>query len=499
VCRSCNELVDHQMPEALGNEQLPRARGRTPVGCVEDHPMLPRRLSAVLLAVSMLVPFAARATVATRATTAKYAVHLLPGAGGEPNVSISPSGRYVLADGLGNDAPATLYRSTDYGRTFRKITPSFPNTGGGDWDMRWLDDKHVIAADLTIGSGIYVDRSADAGLHWQQTRVLEDVYDRPWLDHFGMKKVYLVTKGFDGIPYLYQSIDGGVTFNTAPLPIPLPTPIYGTGTTPAALGGTSPNAAEMAYGGLNAYVDHLVVDQHTGDVYVLYGLSAENTFSRTAPLGNSSRLYVAHLENGAMVSHLVYSGPADAECLGGFNWLAVDQARNVYTLANCRTGGRWSTRLSYSKNHGKTWSKLIDVGPAGAANVYGSIAGGSTGLLSLVYLRGSKTDPSQPQNWYVEMERIAGANTSRPSIARVRPIAKPIHTKDICFDGIACGLPGFGKNRDLLDYIWNAIDSSGNAYAVIASDGAASGTAKGVSVIVLRQTSGPSLGRGVQS
>ena len=447
----------------------------------------------MVMAVSMIVPLAARASGAT------YAATVLPGAGGEPNVSVSPSGKYVLADGLGNDAPATLYRSTDYGRTFHRITPAFPKTGGGDWDMRWLDDKHVIAADLTIGNGIYIDRSSDGGLHWQQTQLNEDVYDRPWLDHFGTKQVYVVTKGFDGIPYLYRSTDGGVTFNTAPLPIPLPTLIYGTGTTPAALGGTSPNAAELVYGGQNAYVDHLVIDQHTGDVYVLYGLSGEDTFSPSEPLGASSRLYVAHLENGAMVSHLVYSGPADAECLGGFNWLAVDQVSNVYALANCRAGGRWSTRLSFSKNHGKTWSKLVDVGPAGAANVYGSIAGGSAGMLSLVYLRGSKTDPSQAQNWYVEMEGIAGANTSQPSISRVRPIAKPMHTQDICFDGILCGVPGFGQNRALLDYIWNAVDPKGNAYAVIASDGPASGKSRGVSVIVLRQTSGPSLGKGVQS
>jgi hypothetical protein len=232
---------------------------------------------------------------------------------------------------------------------------------------------------------------------------------------------------------------------------------------------------------------------------VLYGLSGEDTFSQRDPLGASSRLYVAHLENGQMVSRPVYLGGAGDSCIGGFNWMAADHASTLYVLANCRHANQWSTRLSYSTNKGKTWSKLVDVGPAGAANVFGSIAGGSKGMLSLVYLRGTKTDPSQPQNWYVEMERIANANTARPSITRTRPIAKAMHTKDICFDGIVCGLPGFGENRDLLDYIWNAVDSRGNAFAVIASDGPASGRAKGVSVIVLRQTSGATLGKGVQS
>src|SRR5205809_7490098 len=43
-------------------------------------------------------------------------------AGGEPAVSISPSGRVVLVDGLDGESPATLYRSIDYGRTFTKLS-----------------------------------------------------------------------------------------------------------------------------------------------------------------------------------------------------------------------------------------------------------------------------------------------------------------------------------------------------------------------------------------
>src|SRR5437764_5363990 len=82
--------------------------------------------------------------------------------GGEPNVSISPDGRTVLVDGLGSSSePANLWRSTDAGRTFSRLHMHVPNVGGGDFDMRWLDDRTVVAADLSIGRGIFVDRSTD--------------------------------------------------------------------------------------------------------------------------------------------------------------------------------------------------------------------------------------------------------------------------------------------------------------------------------------------------
>src|SRR3954470_11970060 len=82
---------------------------------------------------------------------------VLKRAGGEPNVSISPTGKFVLVDGLDGPSPATLYRSRNYGRTFKRLHPTWGGgTGGGDWDMRFLGKRTVIAADLSIGSGIYI-------------------------------------------------------------------------------------------------------------------------------------------------------------------------------------------------------------------------------------------------------------------------------------------------------------------------------------------------------
>jgi hypothetical protein len=455
-------------------------------------PAVARRVLALLSVIVMLaVPLSARAAIAPT-----FARVVLPKGGGEPNVSISPSGKTILVDGL-SDTPAALYRSTDGGASFTKLAPTFSQTGGGDWDMRFIDDTHVIAADLG-GRGILVHRSADAGSTWTTTTVRGDFYDRPWIEHDGANTVYLVAKGITGVPYLYTSTNGGETFGDLPLAVPLP--IYGTGLVPAAAGGTSPTAVEMAYGGPNAYVDHLTVDQRTHDVYVLYGLGGEDALASNPPAGVATRVYVAHLEGGQMVSYPVHAGAAGETFISGFNWMTVDRAGNLYVLTNGSIDGHHSTRLAFSRDRGKTWSRLIDLGEPGAANVYGAIAGADTGVLSLVYLRGSTENPSQKQNWYVKMARVAKANTARPEVVRTQPIAQPIHTEDICFDGLLCGQPGFGSNRDLLDYIWNAIDPAGRALAVVASDGPATGgTANGVSVVVLRQTGGPLHGRGVAS
>lgn len=405
--------------------------------------------------------------------------------GAEPTIAISPTGRVVMVAALHTEeSPATLYRSTDFGRTFKLIKPTFSDVGGSDWDMTFLDDHTIVAVDLSLGSGMFIHRSEDDGTTWTTTSIAMDQYDRPWIAHYGRDLVYVAAKGFDGIPYLYRSTDGGRSFGTPPLPIV----VYGL----PDQGGPDPLNA-FVYGGLNAYLDHLVVDQSSGDVYVMYGLSSLETFNPSQPLGVSNQLFVAHLEGDRMISYPIHLGEATESAISGFNWMTVDGKGTVYALVNGRKDGHHSARLSFSKDHGRTWSSLVDVAPPGAANVFGSIAAGDAGVLSLVYLRGKIEDPNQDQEWYGQMARITRADTSTPAVTHVRTTSKPMHLADICFDGIACGLPGFGDNRDLLDFIWNEVSPTGKAFAVISSDGPATGFAGDANpdVVIMRQKAGP--------
>jgi hypothetical protein len=455
-----------------------------------------RRTAVTVLAALALAaaPLVARAAAPPKGLA--FSRHVFAGGGGEPNVAVSPSGRIVLADGLsGGKDPAALYRSADGGKTFSRVHPVLPNVGGSDWDMHFLDERTVIAADLALGAGIYVDVSRDAGLTWTQSTIAMDVYDRPWIGGHG-EQVYVVAKGFDAVPYFFVSGDMGKTWGT-------PIPLYGTGAVPAEAGGGSPTLTEALVTNQNAYVDNLTVDEHTGDVYVLYGIDSPQTYSSSKPLGTPSRLYVAHLETGVggvqqMVSHPVYLGGAGDAFYAGFNWMAVDQAGTVYVSGNGLHAGHQSAFLSYSKDRGKTWSPLVDLGTPKVASVYAAIAGGAKGTLSLVYLEGTKADPNVAQSWYATMARVTAADTARPLVQRVRAVPQPIHTKDICLDGILCGFPGFGNDRSLLDYIDNAVGPDGSAWAVVPSDGPATGGGD-TSVILLHQVAGPGHGKGVAS
>ncbi|MDQ3876916.1 MAG: hypothetical protein M3290_00990 [Actinomycetota bacterium] len=456
--------------------------------------------SPIALATALVVAFPLAAVATTRHrgsgnAVVRFQTTVLPNGGGEPNVSISPDGKVVLADGLGG-SPASLWRSTDGGKTFDSIQPQFAHTGGGDWDMHWIDNKTIVAADLSLNNGIYIHRSTDAGLKWTTTQIHEDVYDRPWLAVAG-KTVYVVAKGFDAVPYCYISNDGGKTFSQTPIPL------YGTGVVPAEAGGTSPTATEALVTNQNAYVDHAMTDPKTGDLWVLYGIDSPESYSQRNPTGVPNRLYVAHLEDGPagqqFVSYPVYLGGAGDSFVDGFNWLTIDRNGTLYVLANGGHAKHESTWLTYSTDHGKHWTKLTDVGEAGATNVYGSIAAGAPGTLAMAYIRGSNSDPSTNQAWYPEFARITHANTDHPSVQRTRITQEPIHTKDICFSGILCGVPGFGNNRDLLDYIWDAIAPDGTAFAVYASDGPATGTSSGVNVLLVRQVAGPKFGTGTPS
>jgi hypothetical protein len=184
--------------------------------------------------------------------------------------------------------------------------------------------------------------------------------------------------------------------------------------------------------------------------------------------------------------------------------MTIDAEGTIYVLGNGKHAGHESAWLSFSKDHGVTWSPLVDVGEPGGSNVYGSISAGSPGNLALVYLRGPLANPGQPQAWHAIVAQIVDANTDHATVRFVAdPIGGVIHTADICMDGIVCGtVAPFGDNRNLLDYLENAVGPDGNAIAVIPSDGPATGgngSGGTPSVVVIRQVDGPTLGTGVPS
>jgi MYXO-CTERM domain-containing protein len=353
--------------------------------------------------------------------------------------------------------------------------------------MHFLSDKNIVAADLSLTDGVYIDVSEDAGKTWRQTVIQTDVYDRPWIAGRG-QDVYVTMKGFDAVPYLFVSHDLGRTFSRTPVLT------YGGGTAPAELSGVVPNNGPTAVDALvtnqNAYVDSLTVDPKSGIVYVLYGIDGVGTYPSHPPLGAPNRLYVARLEPETnpvvLPSAPVYLGGADDAFYGGFNWMTVDGEGTVYVVGNGLHAGHQSIWLSYSTDHGKTWSALKDVGTPGVSSIYAAIDPVKPGTLVTAYYEGTKADSNTPQDWFATMSVVDGANTSSPTVThRQHVVAKPVHTKDICLDGLVCGLPGFGDNRNLLDYVDNEVGPDGSMWGVFSSDGPATGETTGDPTVVL--------------
>ena len=212
---------------------------------------------------------------------------------------------------------------------------------------------------MSLGTGIYVDVSRDAGATWRQSTIELDVYDRPWVGAKG-NNLYVVAKGFDSLPYLYTSHDLGRTFD------PLPIPIYGTGVVPAERAARRPRRL-TAPSTTNAYVDN----HHGRPAHrrrnVLYGIDPWESYASSPPVGAATRLYVAHLENGQMVSHPVTSAAGDnADAFyAGFNWMTEDAAGTLYVVGNGKhSAGQgvhqapWLTTRRTTARPGRSWSTL---------------------------------------------------------------------------------------------------------------------------------------------
>ena len=362
--------------------------------------------------------------------------------GAEPTVAVSPSGRMVMAGGGGGTAPSSFFRSSDGGRTFRQLHPSFLLAGGADFDMLWLDERRLVAVDLSLtGEGILVHRSADAGETWQTSVLDADVYDRPWIARHG-DTVYVATRGLaDHVPYVFASSDGGATFG--------PPEVI------ADLAGDTDDPSMLA----TTIVQHLAVAPD-GTAYVLIQRSSGLRLFRRVP---------------GTVASWVMSEVATAQAENGFNWLAVDQGGAVYVLSHEVRGGVAGSWLYASTDRGATWTPGANVAPGRGATAMASVAAVGRGELAVVFLRGERATSTQRQRWWAETSRVSRATSARPAVRTERPVAAVLHDGALCAN-LTCP----AADRALYDYVSVAMTTSGRCVAVVASTSPMiAGTSKG--------------------
>ena len=405
---------------------------------------------------------------------------------GEPSVDLDHAGNiYVTTPG---GAGVQMWRSFDGGFTFdHKEIAS--DGGGGDSEIEFTLNDVGYTADLRVTDSA-VSRSENRFETWTQQGVgIEQ--DRQWLAHWCNRQVFLGYHDFVlEAEFLNRSDDGGKTWDTAP------TPVSPTGSAPG-----NQDAQILADQDVNTFSGPVVVDQKTGDVYVVFAISTAegNLTTGTPPFGEPEQIVVAvsHDNGHSFQLHLVQGGGPGTLAGVIFPWITIDKGGNAYAsyAGRAAPGGPINVFLVYSKDHGDTWSSPYRVNrdASGHSHIYTTISAGDPGVVDVAWYTGSTVDPDRTDNvWHVDFAQVKKANTSTPAIKQSRPYPAAIHKGDICLQGILCTL---GGDRSLLDFFQVQVWPDGRANIAFANNASPDGQQR---VWFVGQTAGPSAGNGLQ-
>jgi hypothetical protein len=424
---------------------------------------------------------------------------------GEPSFAWAPDGRHAIictpgSAGGDDDSTVQYWYTADTGRTWKHSTSTAPG-GGGDCDVDYLPDGTIVSVDLEI-SDSYVQMSTDWGKTWKPVGPAGVEQDRQWLAHSNDgSRVYLVYHDFvvEGEFYALgfydrkrktlefpeqdcchsaQSVDNATAPGLASTPL-----------TPLGPGGP----ASLLDQGVNTFSGPILIDpsDQTGKTfYVVYSISdMQSNLNPTVgvpPFGPTRGVVVAATTDGGQTfsSHYAVTAPptptgADEPANGAiFPWGSIDRAGTLYVVYNStvgETGDHYHQYYVYSKDHGRHWSKPIQVDrlPHGrGAAIYATSDAAGRGVLAVAWYQtrnGVTSSTSKKVTWNPHLARITRADTAHPRIVQQRLSSLPNHRGGICLQGILCGIaPGSG-DRSLLDYFQVGINPrtgmAGIAYA----------------------------------
>jgi hypothetical protein len=408
----------------------------------------------------------------------------------EPSIDVDHSNViYVSAIGGGG---TELWRSTDVGKTFSAKSITSP-LGGGDSEIEILSNDVVLTADLELVDSA-VSRSEDRfNTYTQQTVGSEQ--DRQWLAH---RCSNIVLLGYHDIvleaEMVNRSTDGGVTWDAVPIFI-----------SPKGSAPGSQDVPLYADQGVNTFSGPMVVDQKTGDTYIIFAISnvVGNVTTGIPPFGDPTQIVVgvSHDEALTWELKLIESGPVGSLAGLIFPWITLDRAGNVYAS--------WAGRdaetdpinvfMSYSNDHGETWSApyRVNKDADGPAHIYTTMSAGDPGVVDIAWYTSTKPDPADTDaDWYVDFAQVRNANTSNPQVSQSRVTPNRIHHGDICLNGLLCEL---GGDRSLLDFFQIQVGPDGMANIAFANNGypvddTPDDNQDNLSVWYARQTGGRSAG-----
>ncbi len=465
--------------------------------------MLARRGPAALVVaalglatVALGAPASGAARTGTDAFVFRTTVLQDQGAYGEPSLAVARDGHIAVCV-PGGAGETSDWFSGDDGRTFGTSHTNSAN-GGGDCELDFLPNGRLINVDLEVVDSA-VRYSEDFGATWKGEETAGIEQDRQWLAHTSDgETVYLVYHDFVAEAELYaRSTDGGLTWPETDAALPV------TGTDQVAAPGAATTPAEgdpasLLDQGVNTFSGPILVSPDDQDLYVLYSISnAESNLTQgTPPFGPTRGIVVAHkgANDSAFSNRYAVVDTGDVANGAIFPWGTIDAAGNVYLLFNSdrESPGNFHTYYVVSKDKAATWSEPLrvdDAPMAKGAQIYATGAAGAPGVLDLAWYgteNGANAD-DPASVWNVHFAQVRGADTDSPVISRGDISPDPIHTGDICLNGLLCVL---GGDRSLLDFFELAIGPDGLAQVAYADDDQPQ--AGDGQVVWAKQTSGPS-------
>jgi hypothetical protein len=386
----------------------------------------------------------------------------------EPSLKVGPNDTYwisapngpgaVLGDPIHQGVTGDLvWSSADHGQTWQLHTTPEPILDGFDADVYVAKDGQIFAAGLYIGC-VAVAASIDtAGTAFNNQPLacgsaVDD--DREWLASAG--------------PNLYVTF--GSDAGTSP-----GFDIYLEHATLTPGGGVIPDANPVKLTDVDTGPDayqwpgYLAADQTTGDVYVTWNTTGADD-------GTGDKVVVARRHPDGTITKTEI--PAEGDTFDSFTAIDLDSAGNLYVAWNERRGGtRTDTLISYSTDHGATFSTPMVVNSTSIpTTVFPWVAAGDPGMVDVAYYGTTSTGPSPQEvgggtKWDVYVAQSLNLFSTDPldppTFTEVKATPASMHTGGICTSGTGCG----SSDRDLLDYFMIDVDSRGYAAIAYAEDG----------------------------
>ncbi len=418
----------------------------------------------------------------------------------EPRVAIGPRDLRWLTTNAPSGKEVVL-RSTD-GQHWKPVSdPPGQSQPTTDVDIVALPTGRILASELDFsGVNFVTSYSDDQGQTWHASRLTTLVdTDRQWFavgprtSGADQPRVYLLFHNLaSGTAqhnmFVSTSTDGGATFGP-PVPVTHPGEQAYLDLTCADSGGPS----------------NIVVNQHTGQVYVVFGTRSSVAGGCAAPpveinVVAANRVWVVTAPEGGTADPLAWrpSLAVDDTASGKIVGMqlapgAVDDAGNVYvafpeSVHPYPDYDGAAIKVVHAGADLAHWSAPLTVAPAGGpGHLLPHVVAGAPGRVDLAYYSGGPDG-----TWYSDVAQVTGALGPAPRVTRLRLSDIPVEhgtassLMGACQSGPLATLNGFACSRSA-DVYGIAIDACGRLLVTYP------GQADGRYTYTAEQLSGPRL------